>query len=179
MPNLHQQTADDRRTTPYGMWRYGNSYLFAAKTLDAANPNPRFTSDVTHQCVCQGIELAFKSYILANGKSLNDLKVIGHSLLKCMNVAVALGMSHRSADHLHAIEMMDHYYSEHEFRYIVTGSEEFPIVSRLFSVGAYVLYDAAPSVAEAMDAPDLLEGMRLGLSADFGENVFSLRLAPH
>ena len=64
--------------------------------------------------------------------------------------------------------MMDRYYREHEFRYIVTGMKEYPALGRLLSVGAAILYDAAPVVAEAMDAPGLVSRMRLDLSTGLG-----------
>jgi hypothetical protein len=160
--------SDDRRTTPFGVWRNGYSYLKAAKTLDDADANPRFTSDVTHQCVCQGIELAFKSYMLAKGKTLHDLKAVGPSLMRCMDAAVELGLTAPSADHRQVLAVMDRYYSEHEFRYIVTGSSDYPALRCLLSVGTQVLRGAAPAVSEAVDAPDLLRGMRFGLSTDLG-----------
>jgi hypothetical protein len=65
--------------------------------------------------------------------------------------------------------MMDRYYREHEFRYIVTGMKEYPVLGRLLSVGAAVLYDAAPVVAEAMGTPGNVRRMRLELSARLGQ----------
>jgi len=160
--------ADDDRTTAFGVWRFGRDYLKAAHTLDDADTNAWVASNVTHQCVCQGIELAFKSYVLAKGKTLNDLRSIGHSLVKCMNAAVDLGLPKPSAEYRAALDMIDRYYKDHEFRYIVTGMKEYPALGALLAVCAKTLYDAAPDVASAMGEPKMVGRMRLDLSADFG-----------
>ena len=160
---------DDSRTTALGLWGYAFGYLRAAHTLDDADSNPWVSSNVTHQCVCQGIELAYKSYIRARGKTVKDLIDIGHSLMKCKDVAMGLGLTAPSADHFDALKMMDRHYREHEFRYIVTGTKEYPMLGRLLSVGATVLYDAAPAISEATgDAPELLRRMWEELSARLG-----------
>jgi hypothetical protein len=160
---------DDSRTTALGLWRFAYDYLKAAQTLDDADPNPWVPSNVTHQCACQGIELAYKSYMLASGKNLDDLRAVGHSLMKCMDAAIRLGLTAPSADHHEALEMMDRYYRGHEFRYIVTGMKEYPALGRLLSAGAAVLYDAAPVVAEAMGTPGNVRRLRLELSAALGQ----------
>jgi hypothetical protein len=91
---------DDLRTTALGLWRFAYDYLKAAQTLDDADPNPWVPSNVTHQCACQGIELAYKSYMRARGKTVKDLIDIGHSLMKCKDVAIGLGFPAPSADHM-------------------------------------------------------------------------------
>ena len=159
----------NQRTTPLGIWRYGYDYLRAAVTLDDADPNPWVASNVTHQCVCQGIELAFKSYLLARGGTLNDLKTVGHSLMRSMVAAEDLRLTPLSPEHRDAMEMMDRYYREHEFRHIVTGLKEYPNLSRLLSAGATILYNAAPDVESAMGSNDLVHRMRLDLSAVLGQ----------
>lgn len=162
---------DDSRTTALGLWHSALRYLKAAQTLDDADPHPWASSNVTHQCVCQGIELAYKSYMRAKAKTLDDLMVVGHSLMKCKNEAIGLGLPTPSADHFEALEMMDRYYREHEFRYIVTGPKTYPALDRLISLGAAILYDAAPAVAQAMGTPESVRRMRVDLSAGLGRTA--------
>jgi hypothetical protein len=160
---------DESRTTPLGVWRYALSYLRAAQTLDDADPNPWVPSNVTHQCVCQGIELAYKSYLLASGKTVDDLRAVGHSMIRCKNAAVELGFPAPTADHREALEMMDSYYREHEFRYIVTGTKHYPVLGRLLGVGRQILFDAAPAVAQTLGEPALVGRIRGDLSRYLGQ----------
>jgi len=86
-----------------------------------------------------------------------------------MVAAEDLGLTPLSPEHRDAMEMMDRYYREHEFRYIVTGLKEYPNLSRLLSAGATILYNAAPDVESAMGSNDLVHRMRLDLSAVLGQ----------
>lgn len=162
-------TPSDSRTTPLGVWRYGYDYLKAARRLDDADPNPWVSSNVTHQCVCQAVELAFKSFLLAHGKTLNDLRDIGHSMLRAMQEAEQLGLTPRPAGQRAAITQMDGYYRQHEFRYIVTGIKDYPPLDALLTACAWVLHEAAPDVAASMGNHDLVNRMRLDVSSTFGK----------
>ncbi len=161
-------------TTALGLWRYAGTYLKAARTLDDADPNPWFASHVSYQCACQGIELAFKSYLRAKGFSLKKLRKVGHSLGSCMEAAKAQGMRPPSAQAAAAIAMIDRYYKEHQFRYIVTGMKQYPSLGDLLKAGAAILNVAASDVASAMNPDDAglakatTRRMKLDVSATFG-----------
>lgn len=160
--------AADERQSAFGLWRYAFEYLKASKTLDEGETNRWVASSVTYQCACQGIELAFKSYLRAKGHSVRSLQRLGHSLIKCRRKATAHGLRPRTAPDSNAIRMIDRYYRAQEFRYIVTGAKQYPEIGELERAGAVLLDDVVDDVASAMGSPELAARMKQEVSATFG-----------
>ncbi|HYK63392.1 MAG TPA: hypothetical protein VEY94_00475 [Patescibacteria group bacterium] len=150
----------EERTTSFGLWRFARDYLEAARILANADRRGQFPSQVSYQCACQGLELAFKAYLRASGKTVDDLRALGHSLVKCMHAAMAAGLRSPSAEHVAAIQKIDNYYREHEFRYIVTGSKSYPNLVDLLAAGAGLLVDIASPVAEQFGHPEHVHRMK-------------------
>ena len=147
---LPLDTREDR-TTSFGIWRYALEYLSAATTLAAAEEDlPKVVvvhPDVTYQCACQGLELAFKAYLRAQGSDVEELKKIGHPITKAMDRAFERGLPRLSPEHLATIAIADQMYAAHEFRYIVTGFKEYPGLETLLHGGAAALMAVAPVVS--------------------------------
>jgi len=143
----------EKRTTAHGIWRYGLEYVSSARILAIAEAKLGKTEDMhwdaTYQCVCQGLELAFKAYVRSRGATLNDLRRIGHSINKASERAFELGLDRLAIDHLAAIDIADRLYSNHEFRYIQTGAKSYPPLHKLIEACVFMLLAAARSVSIA------------------------------
>ncbi len=150
---------EEDRTTAFGLWRYALEYLAAARTLADAETQLRrivIHTDVTYQCACQGLELAFKAFLRAGGATVDDLRGIGHPITKAMTRAFDLGLTKLNPSHLAAINLVDRLYAAHEFRYIVTGSKEYPTLTTLLEAGASALMAIAPAVSKATTGDESL-----------------------
>jgi hypothetical protein len=119
----------DERTTPYGMWRYGNDFRKAAlAVLDHHNDR---TFMPYYFLLGQSIELSLKAFLLGRGLSLSDLRSrkFGHNLKAIADEArrhridleVKLENFHYAVIHLLSIE-----YLERRFQYIRTGRMQLP-----------------------------------------------------
>jgi hypothetical protein len=163
--------ANDDNTTPLGLWHLALNYLCAAKILKDADPNPWVAANVSYQCACQGIDLVFKSYLLARGLTPDQLKLdIGHSLVACMNAAVQNGLAPLKAEHASAVEMIDASYREHEFRYMVAGPKRYPMISDLIDVGRDLLNGPAELVGGNTNNANRMRSEvadKLGISVNF------------
>ena len=151
--------AEEERASAFGLWRYAREYLAAARTLaDAAVGLHTIVvhTDITYQCACQGLELAFKAYLGARGATLGDLRGIGHPITKAMTAALDRGLEPISLDHARAIATVDQLYAAHEFRYIVTGAKVYPALQVLLAAGAAVLSTIAPTVSVAATGDETL-----------------------
>lgn len=84
-----------------------------------------------HMLMGQSMELALKSYLMARGIQLDDLKrrPYGHDLNALLEKAMALNIQRLVELHsfnINAIQMLAPTYGNHEFRYIVTGTKSIP-----------------------------------------------------
>ena len=117
----------NNRTTPYGMWRYGNDFRKAARAVlshyDIAQFMPYYF------LLGQSIELSLKAFLLGHGTPLKELrsKKYGHDLEALLNEAYRLGLevkldgTHRAVIHLLGVEYLDR-----RFQYIRTGMLRLP-----------------------------------------------------
>jgi hypothetical protein len=116
----------EERTTPYGMWRYGNDFRQAAiEVLMLHHTEILFMP--YYFLLGQSIELSLKSFLLASGVSLADLrnpKKFGHDLKILLNkarrrdlkTAVTLEPTHCSV-----VTILGREYLDKRFQYIKTG----------------------------------------------------------
>jgi hypothetical protein len=108
--------------------------------------------------VGQAIELALKSYLLANGVELKKLKrEYGHELHRSLRKAKELGLVsivRLAADEESAIELLDKLYSSKQLQYIVTGAKTFPIFGPLERAALKLLHAIGNTVGyEPRDLP--------------------------
>ena len=82
--------------------------------------------------------------------------------------AAAVGLRPRTDDDATAIRMIDPYHKAQEFRYIKTGTKMYPGISELMRAGAVLLDDVAHDVAVASGHANLVDRMKLDVSAAFG-----------
>jgi hypothetical protein len=88
---------DEDRVTPTGLFRYGSEFLEAAEKvknpskpdhiLDHSAPFPAY------YLVGHSIELLLKSYLRSKGKSLKELRKIGHCLETALLETESLGIN--------------------------------------------------------------------------------------
>lgn len=119
----------DDRTTPLGMWRYGNDFRKAALAVLSSYNDRAFMP--YYFLLGQSIELSLKAFLLGCGVSLKELrrKNYGHDLKALLHEAhrrrlgleVKLENTHCAVIHLLGIEYLDK-----RFQYIRTGSMHLP-----------------------------------------------------
>ena len=119
----------DDRTTPYGMWRYGNDFRKAALAVLLQHNDRAFMP--YYFLLGQSIELSLKAFLLGRGVALKELrsKTYGHDLKALLDEArrrrlgleVKLENSHCAVIHLLGIEYLDK-----RFQYIRTGMMHLP-----------------------------------------------------
>jgi len=66
-----KQVLTDGRTTPFGLWRYGEDFRKSGMLVAAENPYSGFMP--FYFLMGQSIELFLKAFLLANGVQLRDL----------------------------------------------------------------------------------------------------------
>lgn len=155
----YENTPDknDSRTNAFGLWRYALEYLTSASVLAVNSEQEKHVlvhADATYQCTCQGLELAFKSYMRARGTDLRHLRRLSHPIGRSMKLAVDLGLPALSPGHVAAIVLADQLYSTHELRYIVTGAKEYPALGTLLAAGVEALDASASAVSQAEAGDD-------------------------
>ncbi len=75
--------------TPIIYHSYAEQYLAACRTAEAA---PGF-SPVPYYLCCRSLELSVKAYLLKRGVTVNELKKLGHDLLRNLTKAQSIGLS--------------------------------------------------------------------------------------
>ena len=122
------------RSTPHGFWRFAANYLLAARAVEPhLSENGQLFFPLL-QLYATSIELSIKAFLLQRGRTLDEVKALGHRLSK----ALALARRHRmgrwvklTRQEEHAIRALDIIYSSHQLRYIVSGSTKVPHVVEL------------------------------------------------
>lgn len=126
---------DPSRSTPHGFWRYAAEYFHAAEAVRKTPGKELLTPAL--QLYGQSIELALKAFLLKRGASLSEVKNISHSLSKALREARRrkLGTEVKlSQSEIKLIYLLDSNYSNHRFRYIVTGPNRVPQLSSISKV---------------------------------------------
>lgn len=119
----------DSKTTPYGMWRYGNDFRQAAIAVLSHHNDRAFMP--YYFLLGQSIELSLKAFLLGRGVPLKELrsKKYGHNLKALLDearhrrlgVEVKLEGTHCAVIHFLGIEYLDK-----RFQYIQTGMMHLP-----------------------------------------------------
>jgi HEPN domain-containing protein len=123
---------DPARSTAAGYWQFASQYLHAAQTINAAHQQ-KMLMPLLH-LYGQAIELALKAFLLKRGSSLSDVNKLRHDLSSLLSLARKrrLGTEVRlSRNDLTLIQLLNQNYSEHRFRYIVSGATRIPLPDHL------------------------------------------------
>ena len=117
------------RTTPYGMWRYGNDFRKAALAVLSHYNDRAFMP--YYFLIGQSIELSLKAFLLGRGMSLKELrsKKYGHDLKALLDEAHRLRLrSEVKLENVHCavINLLGIEYLDKRFQYIQTGMMHLP-----------------------------------------------------
>lgn len=158
-PRVHE---DPIRTTPIGLVRYGCDFMEAALAADdkmGTKDGYEIIAPIPVLfLVGQAIELALKSFLLANGVELRKLKrEYGHELHRLLRKAKELGLGKivkLTVDEESVIEVLDKLYSSKQLQYIVTGAKTFPVFGPLEAAALKLLHAIGKAVGyEQNDLP--------------------------
>ena len=119
------------RTTPYGMWRYGNDFRRASLYVRDGVDDKYFMP--YYFLVGQSIELSFKAFLMGRGESIEELrKRFGHNL-KALSAEARLRQIGREVKldrvHFGVIDLLSYEYTKHRFRYFEAGTMAVPDVT--------------------------------------------------
>lgn len=136
-----------------GLWTGAAEMLEAAKIL--AKTNALKVLGPTMYLLGHSLELAFKSFMLAKGKSLRDLVDIGHDLENAKELAVDLGLAEvyilSDRDNI-VVSMLNEYYQAKEFEYRVTGTKTYPTTDDLIELLDGLLRSTEATCAKSIGA---------------------------
>ena len=128
-------TEERPRTTAIGLLTDAKDMLLAASILHDSDKEWKVQGP-TYYLLGHATELALKSFLLANGDSLDRLRQrIGHNLAKAARRVRATKcdpLAQTVADNFEVIELLNFYYEAKEFEYRVTGLKSYPKKELLF-----------------------------------------------
>jgi hypothetical protein len=120
------------------MLRYAIEFYAAAVATDAAigdSAGYEITAPPpVNYLMGHAIELGLKAYLLHRGRSLADIKSIGHRLRFAYDEARKLGLDEHlppDAIDVSVLDALDALYSDKQFEYIETGFKTFPVFGPL------------------------------------------------
>jgi HEPN domain-containing protein len=133
------------RTTPFGMWRYGNDFRKAAIAVGREHPDRAFMP--YYFLLGQSIELSLKAFLMGRGIPLTELrKKYGHDLKALLDEArhrklgieVKLDNTHCAVIHMLGIE-----YLGKRFQYMRSGMMYLP--------DAWIAEESANRLSEGLE----------------------------
>jgi len=141
------------RTTSVGMARYAREFLEAAVALDDVIGDKQeyfpMPSVPVLYLAAHSIELGLKSFLLHEGKSLDELREFGHNLEKCLDTANQLNLSQLvifESREIAALEALNELYSTKQLNYISTGTKRYPVLEPVKAFGCKLLDSICPHV---------------------------------
>lgn len=129
---LEPPAEDMDRTTSLGLWSYAQQFAEAGRKVAAGSG--RTPPAPAYYLLGHSIELSLKGFLRGSGKTLEELKAIGHNLQAALNSANELDLeSHCKLDEEDkaALARINAYYSRKELEYIVTGFRSLPVFDKL------------------------------------------------
>lgn len=141
---MNDKEPEEARTTPLGLWSYAKDFSEAADIiLEKKGESALFPP--LYYLYGHSIELALKAFLRTRGRSLDDLKKLGHDIGKIYPKAMEAGLSAEvslTTGQAEALELFSSYYMNKEFEYIKTGYKKLPTTS--------VLRDAADALVSGL-----------------------------
>ena len=149
----------EERTTSFGLLRYANEYQRASVVVKEQDN----ASVVPYMLLAHSLELALKAYLRTRGATLDELRLLGHSLPDLHREALDRSIGRlwpQAAELLPTLELLDAANHRQGLRYIITGVTHYPD------------WTAATSLAEGLIAA-LIEPC---LSGTLGEAAAAMAL---
>lgn len=129
-PAPYKMHMDPSRSTPQGYWTYSANYLISARAVDVKIQNTAGRVWLPSlQLYAIAIELALKAFLLKRGRTLQEIRNLGHRLDDGLSLARRhrLGMVVRlTKDEVSAIQLLSVTYATHRFRYMESGRIQLP-----------------------------------------------------
>ena len=125
------------RTTPYGLWRYGDDFRKAANYILIYEHSKYFMP--LYFLLGQSIELSLKAFLLARGTALADLrgKQYGHDLIKiveeCRRRRIGKYVKLTNLE-VGALRILNLTYKPRQLQYIETGTMHLPEVQIIHGI---------------------------------------------
>lgn len=129
------------RTTAFGLWRFANDYLDAARLVGAER---RHEISAPHYFLLgHGTELALKAFLLAKGFPVMELKrTVSHDLKLALDKSKELGLLQVVEilpDEEHSLILLNQTYQSKQHEYLVTGYRQVPQPALIISLVEKVL----------------------------------------
>lgn len=149
------------RSPPIGVFLSGKSFFEAAQHLQRACETSelrlRFNMPV-YYLYCHAFELTLKAFLRAKGMSAHRLasREFGHKLQVLWDACVAEGLqSNPVADAFiaQAVELLDPFAREFEFRYIKVGFKQLPTLTDVQSAVADLMAAVKPHCVATLTGP--------------------------
>lgn len=128
-------SADPKRSTAHGFWRYSANYFQAGEAVRQSPGRPLTMPAL--QLYGQSIELALKAFLLKRGVPLGTVRTLSHRLDDAVRAARMrrLGTQVKlSREDVGLIVLLNANYALHRFRYIESGSTRLPELEAIASV---------------------------------------------
>jgi hypothetical protein len=124
---------DDERTNAVGLFNTARSYWRSAEHLNAANVKVTHPQAPVTFLFCHAIELYLKAYLRGAGKTVADLKKVGHRVTNLAKLAMTSGLV-VEPEQSEILSHIDDAEVAIESRYIVTGFTTRPANEALANV---------------------------------------------
>jgi DNA-binding transcriptional ArsR family regulator len=129
---------DDERTNALGLFNTARSYWRSAEYLAAANLKVTHPTAPVTFLFCHAIELYLKAYLRGVGKSVAQLKQVGHRIANLAKTAVDTGLM-IEPEQSEVLSHIDDAAMAIEARYIVTGFKgQLPTSGALSGAATYL-----------------------------------------
>jgi len=128
---------DNERTNAVGLFNTARSYWHSAEHLNAANLEVTHPQAPVTFLFCHAIELYLKAFLRGAGKSVAELKQIGHRVANLAKAAVSAGLK-IEPEQSEVLSHIDDASVAIEARYIVTGFKNLPTNDALSGAAAYL-----------------------------------------
>jgi len=135
---------EEDRTTYLGLLRMSGEYIKAFEIIQQENETITFLFSIKFYLLAHSIELSLKAYLRYKGKTLGELKDLGHDLEDIYNKIKAnfpYRLDNRAVGNIRAINP---YYKDKQFEYPVIGPkdvvevEDLKIVAKLINEATFV-----------------------------------------
>lgn len=130
-------TEDNERTSALGLFNTARSYWRSAEHLNAANLKVTHPQAPVTFLFCHAIELYLKAYLRGMGKTVAELKNIGHRVNRLAKAAANSGLM-IDQERMEILAHIDDADVAIEARYIVTGFKRLPTNEALSGSAEYL-----------------------------------------
>jgi hypothetical protein len=145
---MSDQIDRDERTNALGLFNTARSYWRSAEYLNEGGLKVTHPQAPVTFLYCHAIELYLKAFLRGDGKSIADLKKLGHRVAVLAGVAIENGLP-LAPEHREILSHIDDADVPIEARYIVTGFKDRPTNDGLSSVSESLDKTVGEALAKA------------------------------